>query len=103
MRPSVFGITAFLDAAEVLYCSYGNVKQMVRPGVWVWLNTFIDCDGVQIEGPVYIGSKVRIEAGAKVLGPTWIGHGSHLRVGSVSNAAFCSSTPGLNPGKLPAS
>lgn len=67
----------------------GEVAQMqmpgreVRPQVWVGLNTSVDWDKVQIEGPVYIGSNVRIEAGAKVVGPTWIGHGSHLRAGSV--------------------
>jgi mannose-1-phosphate guanylyltransferase len=55
-------------------------KQM-RPGVWVGLNTSVDWDSVQIEGPVYIGSGARIEAGARVIGPTWIGHGCHLRAG----------------------
>lgn len=54
----------------------------VRPGVWVGLNTHIDWDQVEIEGPVYIGSSVKIEPGAKIVGPTWIGHGSHLRAGS---------------------
>jgi mannose-1-phosphate guanylyltransferase len=67
----------------------GGVAQMdmpgreVRPQVWVGLNTSVDWDKVQIEGPVYIGSNVRIEPGARVVGPTWIGHGSHLRAGSV--------------------
>jgi mannose-1-phosphate guanylyltransferase len=55
----------------------------VRPGVWVGLNTCIDWDQVQIEGPVYIGSSVKIEAGARITGPTWIGHGSHIRAGAV--------------------
>jgi mannose-1-phosphate guanylyltransferase len=65
----------------------GEIAQMdmpgkqVRPGVWVGLNTSVDWDAVQIEGPVYIGSNARIEAGARVIGPTWIGHGSHLRSG----------------------
>jgi mannose-1-phosphate guanylyltransferase len=53
--------------------------KQVRPGVWVGLNTRVDWDKVQIEGPVYIGSGVHIESGARVIGPTWIGHGSHLR------------------------
>ena len=66
----------------------GEIAQMempgkqVRPGVWVGLNTSVDWDSVQIEGPVYIGSNTRIEAGARVVGPTWIGHGCHLRPGS---------------------
>ena len=57
--------------------------KQVRPGVWVGLNTCVDWDSVQIEGPVYIGSGVRIEAGTRVIGPTWIGHGCHLRADCV--------------------
>lgn len=66
----------------------GEVAQMdmpgkqVRPGVWVGLNTHIDWDKVKIEGPVYIGSSVRIDPGVTIVGPSWIGHGSHLRSGS---------------------
>lgn len=66
----------------------GEVAQMdmpgkeVRPGIWVGLNTSIDWDKVTIEGPVYIGSGVRVEAGAKLVGPSWIGQGSHLCAGS---------------------
>lgn len=53
--------------------------QQVRPGVWVGLNTRVDWDHVHIEGPVYIGSSVCIETGVRVIGPSWIGHGSHIR------------------------
>ena len=66
----------------------GEVAQMdmpgteVRPGVWVGLNTSIAWDSVQIVGPVYVGSNVRIDPGVSILGPTWIGHGSHVRAGS---------------------
>lgn len=66
----------------------GEVAQMdmpgtnIRPGVWIGLNASVDWDNVQIEGPVYIGSSVRIEPGTKIIGPTWIGHGSHLKRGS---------------------
>jgi mannose-1-phosphate guanylyltransferase len=56
--------------------------QQVKPGVWVGLNTSIPWDKVKIEGPVYIGSGVRIEPGASITGPAWIGHGSHLRTGA---------------------
>ena len=54
----------------------------VRPGVWVGLNTRVDWDNVHVEGPVYIGSSVKIEPGARIIGPTWIGHGSHIRAGA---------------------
>jgi len=63
----------------------GEVAQMhmpgkeIRPGVWVGLNTSIAWDSVQITGPVYVGSDVKIEPGASVIGPAWIGHGCHLR------------------------
>ena len=51
----------------------------VKPGVWVGLNTNVDWQDCDIQGPVYIGSGTRVEAGAKIVGPTWIGHGCHIR------------------------
>lgn len=57
--------------------------KQVRPGVWAGINTSVDWDRVTIEGPVYIGSSVRIEPGAKIIGPAWIGHGSLIRSGAV--------------------
>jgi mannose-1-phosphate guanylyltransferase len=66
----------------------GEVTQMkmpgreVKPGIWVGLNTSIPWHQVQIEGPVYIGSSVRVEPGACITGPAWIGHGSHIRTGA---------------------
>lgn len=54
----------------------------LRDGVWVGLNTSIDWEGTTIEGPVYIGSNCKIEAGTTIVGPTWIGHGSQLCAGS---------------------
>lgn len=55
----------------------------VRPGIWVGLNTRIDWKNVEIQGPVYIGSSVRVDAGARIIGPTWIAHGSHIRARAV--------------------
>ena len=54
----------------------------VRKGVWVGLNVSIPWDQVQIEGPVYIGSSVRVEAGAIIRGPAWIGHGCIIKAGA---------------------
>lgn len=66
----------------------GEVAQMnmpgreIEPGVWVGLNTSINWGSVKIVGPVYIGSSVRVEPGCSIIGPSWIGHGSHLRAGA---------------------
>jgi len=37
---------------------------------------------VKIQGPVYIGSGCRIEAGSEIVGPAWVGQGSVLEKGS---------------------
>ena len=54
----------------------------IEDGVWMGLNTSIDWEGTRIVGPVYIGSGVRVDAGATIIGPTWIGHGSHICSGA---------------------
>jgi mannose-1-phosphate guanylyltransferase len=54
----------------------------VRPGIWVGLNVSIPWDSVTIEGPVYIGSSVRVEPGAVITGPSWIGHGCVIKAGA---------------------
>lgn len=62
----------------------GRVAQMYVPGVevaervWAGLNTRIDWDNIEIQGPVFFGSGCHVEAGAKIIGPAWIGHGSHI-------------------------
>ena len=66
----------------------GEVGQMnmpgreVKPGIWVGLNTSVPWDDVNIQGPVYLGSSVKIEPGATIKGPCWIGHGSVIRSGA---------------------
>ena len=55
----------------------------IKDGIWVGLNTQIDWEGTHIEGPVYIGSGVKIEKGVTITGPSWIGHGSHICSGAV--------------------
>lgn len=54
----------------------------VMPQVWTGLNVDIDWDDVRIEGPVYIGSNSRIEAGCWIQGPAWISHGCYLEGGA---------------------
>jgi mannose-1-phosphate guanylyltransferase len=54
----------------------------VRPGIWVGLNVQIPWDEISIEGPVYIGSNVRVEPGAVIKGPSWIGHGCVIKAGA---------------------
>ena len=66
----------------------GEVAEMkmpgteVKPGVWVGLNTRVDWNTVHIQGPVYLGSSVKLEPGCSIIGPAWVGHGSHVRAGS---------------------
>jgi mannose-1-phosphate guanylyltransferase len=63
-------------SGEVAHMTVPGIQ--MEPGVWVGLNTSIDWSNTTIKGPVYIGSGVKIEAGATIVGPTWIGHGSHI-------------------------
>ncbi len=51
----------------------------IRPGVWAGINTSVPWDEVEISGPVYIGSSVKIEKGASITGPTWIANGCVVR------------------------
>jgi len=66
----------------------GEVAQMnmpgreVKPGIWVGLNTSVAWEQVNIQGPVYLGSSVKVEPGATIIGPCWIGHGSVIRSGA---------------------
>ena len=56
--------------------------KQVKPGIWAGMNVDVDWDNVHIDGPVYIGASSRIEAGCKIVGPTWIGHGCYLQGGA---------------------
>jgi len=66
----------------------GEVAQMdmpgkeIEPGVWVGLNTSIAWESSKLVGPIYVGSNVRIDPGVSIIGPAWIGHGSHIRSGT---------------------
>ncbi|RUM70280.1 MAG: NDP-sugar synthase [Sulfurovum sp.] len=53
-------------------------KEM-RKDLWMGINCDIPLDEVDIQGPVYIGSSVRIEKGAKIIGPCMIGSGSVIQ------------------------
>ena len=57
--------------------------QQMLPDVHVGLNTRVAWDTVQFEGPVYIGSGSRIDAGCVLRGPLWIGNGCHVEAGAV--------------------
>ena len=58
----------------------GEVKNVpipgheVFPGIYTGLNVAVNWDKVEIQGPVYIGGMTHIEDGAKIIGPTMIGH-----------------------------
>ena len=45
----------------------------VKPGVRLGINTRVDLDQCDIQGPVYIASGSEVQAGAKIIGPTMVG------------------------------
>jgi mannose-1-phosphate guanylyltransferase len=51
----------------------------VKPGIWMGINCDVNLDEINITPPVYIGSSVRIEKGATIVGPTMIGSGSYIK------------------------
>ncbi|MCU0516561.1 MAG: NDP-sugar synthase [Oscillatoria sp. Prado101] len=61
---------------EVLLGGIKNVAipgKEVAPGIYTGINVAVNWDKVDISGPVYIGGMTRIEDGAKIVGPTYIG------------------------------
>ncbi|MCS6943621.1 MAG: NDP-sugar synthase [Geminocystis sp.] len=48
--------------------------KQVRPGIYTGLNVCVNWDKVDITGPVYIGGMTKIEDGARIIGPSMIGH-----------------------------
>ncbi|MGQ4647705.1 sugar phosphate nucleotidyltransferase [Lyngbya aestuarii] len=62
---------------SVLLGEIKNVRipgKEVAPGIYTGLNVAVNWDKVDITGPVYIGGMTHIEDGAKIIGPTMIGH-----------------------------
>ncbi|MEA1880253.1 MAG: NDP-sugar synthase [Campylobacterota bacterium] len=51
----------------------------IRPGIWMGINCNVNLDEITIKPPVYIGSSVRIEKGATIIGPCMIGAGSVIK------------------------
>jgi len=72
----------------------------IRPGVWVGLNTRIDWDGVNITGPVYVGSGSSIEPGVTIEGPAWIGNGCRVRAGAKLTRSVLFDYTRLNAGNV---
>jgi mannose-1-phosphate guanylyltransferase len=82
----------------------GEVAQMdvpgtqIREGLWTGLNTRIDWEGTKIEGPVYLGSGVHVEAGTHIVGPAWIGHGSQIGANSKIERSILFEYTRISPG-----
>jgi len=55
--------------------------KQIRPGVWAGLNVHVDWEHVNIKGPVYLGSGVRVDKGSQIIGPAWISNGCHIQRG----------------------
>ena len=54
----------------------------IAPGIWAGINVSIDWTNTTLEGPLYIGSSTRIEAGVSIAGPTVVGRNSVIESGA---------------------
>jgi len=68
----------------------------IKPNIWIGINCDINFDEVEIQAPVYIGSSVRIEKGAKIVGPTMIGSGSIIKEKATLNKSIVLSYTKVN-------
>jgi len=78
-----------------------NVKvpgHQVRPGIYTGLNVAVNWDKVDIKGPVYIGGMTRIEDGAKIVGPSMIGHNCCICGGATVDNSVIFEYSRLGPG-----
>ena len=78
-----------------------NVKvpgHEVRPGIYTGLNVAVNWDKVDITGPVYIGGMTRIEDGAKIIGPSMIGHNCYICGGATVDNSVIFEYSRLGPG-----
>lgn len=85
----------------VLQGQVKNVKipgQEVRPGIYTGLNVAINWDKVDITGPVYIGGMTKIEDGAKIIGPSMIGHNCYICKGVTVDNSVIFEYSRLGPG-----
>lgn len=72
--------------------------QEVRPGIYTGLNVAVNWDKVDITGPVYIGGMTRIEDGAKIVGPSMIGHSCCICGGATVDNSVIFEYSRLGPG-----
>ena len=54
----------------------------IAPGIWAGINVSIDWTDTVLEGPLYIGSSTRVEAGVSITGPTVVGRNSVIERGA---------------------
>ena len=86
---------------SVLSGEIKNVKvpgHEVRPGIYTGLNVAVNWDKVDIKGPVYIGGMTRIEDGAKIVGPSMIGHNCCICGGATVDNSVIFEYSRLGPG-----
>ena len=82
----------------------GDIKNVkvpgheVRPGIYTGLNVAVNWDKVDITGPVYIGGMTRIEDGAKIIGPSMIGHNCYICGGATVDNSVIFEYSRLGPG-----
>lgn len=86
---------------DVLLGKVRNVNipgEEVKPGVFTGLNVAVDWNQVDIQGPVYIGGMTRIEDGAQIIGPTYIGPSCHVCSGALVERSVVFEYSRLGPG-----
>ncbi|OLP17917.1 mannose-1-phosphate guanyltransferase [Leptolyngbya sp. 'hensonii'] len=70
----------------------------VAPGIYTGLNVAVNWDKVDIQGPVYIGGMTRIEDGAKIIGPSYIGPNCCICSGATVDNSVIFDYSRLGPG-----
>ncbi|MCS6814710.1 MAG: NDP-sugar synthase, partial [Cyanobacteria bacterium] len=86
---------------DVLLGKVRNVSipgEEVKPGIFTGLNVAVNWSQVDIRGPVYIGGMTRIEDGAQIIGPTYIGPSCHVCSGALVERSVVFEYSRLGPG-----
>jgi len=82
----------------------GDVRQVqvpgveVRPGIFTGLNVAANWDKINVEGPIYVGGRTKIEDGATIIGPAMIGPSCHICEGATIDNSIIFDYSRIGPG-----